>query len=287
MMHKWDELHTAYQVARLGTVSAAAEALGIHRATVIRHVDSLEAELGTKLFQRHSRGYTMTDVGEELLEAASIAESQFLQFKARAVGRNELQGEFIVTSLEFIPPLLMPILKTFQAQHPKLQIHYLTSESLFKLEYGQAHIAIRTGPKPDHPDYVVKPFINYEIGLFAHRGYVERYGTPEGVADFPNHHFICTNNQKARPAIQRWVLKHAPESSIVLRSNSQAVQHVAIQSQLGIGVMLKHEAEALPDIVQVFPSKPNWQVQNWLVTHADLHRSEKVQEFLKLLEDSQ
>ena len=60
-MDSWNEIKTAYQVARLGTVSAAAESLGVHRATVIRHIDALEAELGRKLFQRHIRGYTPTE----------------------------------------------------------------------------------------------------------------------------------------------------------------------------------------------------------------------------------
>jgi hypothetical protein len=45
-MDKWTEIKTAYQVARLGTVSAAADVLGVHRATVIHHIDTLEAELG-------------------------------------------------------------------------------------------------------------------------------------------------------------------------------------------------------------------------------------------------
>ena len=52
-MENWDELRTAYEVARHGTVSGAAAALGVHHATVIRHVDALEARLGVKLFQRH------------------------------------------------------------------------------------------------------------------------------------------------------------------------------------------------------------------------------------------
>ncbi len=55
-MDNWDELRTAYQVARLGTVSGAAEVLGVHHATVIRHIDALEGRMGVKLFQRHSRG---------------------------------------------------------------------------------------------------------------------------------------------------------------------------------------------------------------------------------------
>ena len=67
-MDKWTELRTALSVARLGTVSAAAEALNIHRATVNRHIDALEDELGTRVFIRHARGYTLTDAGEDVLK---------------------------------------------------------------------------------------------------------------------------------------------------------------------------------------------------------------------------
>ena len=65
-MNNWDEIKTAYQVARMGTVSGAAEVLGVHHATVIRHIDALEGQLGVKLFQRHARGYTATEVGDDL-----------------------------------------------------------------------------------------------------------------------------------------------------------------------------------------------------------------------------
>ena len=34
-MDSWDEVKTAYQAAQLGTVSGAAEVLGVHHATVI------------------------------------------------------------------------------------------------------------------------------------------------------------------------------------------------------------------------------------------------------------
>ena len=72
----WTEVRSAYMVAKLGTVSAAADALGVHRATILRHIDALEAELGSKLFQRHQRGYTPTDVGRELLEVGSCADDE-------------------------------------------------------------------------------------------------------------------------------------------------------------------------------------------------------------------
>ena len=49
-LENWDEIRTAFQVARLGTVSGAADVLGVHHATVIRHIDALEKRLGVRLF---------------------------------------------------------------------------------------------------------------------------------------------------------------------------------------------------------------------------------------------
>ena len=100
------------------------------------------------------------------MRVAQATDDQFNQFVGRSRGRSqELTGELIVTSLEILAPLLMPAISLFQTKHPKTTVRYLTSNKLFKLEYGEAHIAIRTGPKPDQPDNVVQPFIVHPLGL--------------------------------------------------------------------------------------------------------------------------
>ena len=106
-MDNWGEVRTAFQVALHGTVSGAAEALGVHHATVIRHIDALEAQLGAKLFQRHARGYTPTEAGEDLLRVAQATEDQFNQLQGRIKGRGEgVSGELVVTSLVGISILI-------------------------------------------------------------------------------------------------------------------------------------------------------------------------------------
>ena len=101
-MDNWDEIKTAYQVARLGTVSGAAEVLGVHHATVIRHIDALEGRLGVKLFQRHARGYTSTEAGDDLFRVAQATDDQFSQLVGRIKGRGtDVSGELVVTSLVF------------------------------------------------------------------------------------------------------------------------------------------------------------------------------------------
>ena len=99
-MDNWDEVRTAYQVARIGTVSGAAEVLGVHHATVIRHIDSIESRLGIKLFQRHARGYTPTEAGSDLLRVAQATDDQFNQLVGRLKGQGDaVAGELVVTAL--------------------------------------------------------------------------------------------------------------------------------------------------------------------------------------------
>ena len=114
-MNNWDELRTAYEVARHGTVSGAAAALGVHHATVIRHVDALEARLGVKLFQRHARGYTPTEAGEDLARVAGASDEQFAQLASRLTGQGaEVTGDLVVTTLASFAPTVVPILGEFQ-----------------------------------------------------------------------------------------------------------------------------------------------------------------------------
>src|SRR5210317_620204 len=109
MMDNWDEVRTAYQVARLGTVSGAADVLGVHHATVIRHIDALEKRLGVKLFQRHARGYTPTEAGADLLRVAQATDDQFNQLAGRIKGRgSDVSGELVVTSLVTLAPRMAP-----------------------------------------------------------------------------------------------------------------------------------------------------------------------------------
>ena len=283
-MNEWNEIKTAYEVARLGTVSAAADELGVHRATVLRHIDALEGRLGVKLFIRNAKGYLPTDSGKDLLRVAQVTDEQFSYFIQRAKGDNsELSGDFIITSIDPIAPLLMPAIKDFRAQHPKINIRYLTSEKLFKLEYGQAHIAIRTGPKPDVDDYVVQPFFNYKIGLYAHLDYIAAKGELLNEGDIDEHTFIAFDNLNTKITSQKWMESHVPPANIVFRSNSSTIRLNAMKSGLGIGHLFDHEAKQHTDLVEVFPSQKKWLVSNWVVTHGDQHRSEKIQAFLKLL----
>ncbi|NBO21089.1 MAG: LysR family transcriptional regulator [Rhodobacteraceae bacterium] len=286
-MWRWDEIRTAYQVARLGTVSGAAEVLGVHHATVIRHIDALERRLGTRLFQRHARGYTPTEAGNDLLSVARTTDEQFAQLSSRIKGIGEtVAGELVVTSLAGMSDLLVPVLARFQGEHPQVILRFLTDMRVFRLDYGEAHVAIRAGAAPEEPDNVVQPLARIRFGLYATQGYVDRYGIPASEGDFINHRFVMTDNHDSRAPFNRWLWERAPATSIAYRSTEPAALDAAVLSGIGMGFLSVYRAAQGPDLVEVMAPRPEWDAPLWIVTHVDLHRTRKVQAFLSTLKDA-
>jgi DNA-binding transcriptional LysR family regulator len=284
-MDNWDEVRTAFQVAKLGTVSGAAEALGVHHATVIRHIDALEGRLGAKLFQRHARGYTATEAGQDLLAVAGQTDDQFTQLVGRIKGRgDEVTGELIVTSLAALSPLLVPTVARFQEKHSDLRVRLISDARLFRLEYGEAHVAIRAGKLPDQPDNIVQQFFTQTLKLVASPGYVKRFGmlTGENVGE---HRFIGSTEETPRAPYFRWLNENVPTSSIFFRASSMVAVKEAVLAGIGIGFVAAWDQDRTEDLVEVLPPLEDWSAKVWLVTHMDLHRTAKVQTFVKHLKD--
>jgi DNA-binding transcriptional LysR family regulator len=285
-MDNWDEVRTAYQVAKMGTVSGAADVLGVHHATVIRHVDALEARLGVKLFQRHARGYTATEAGEDLCRVAQATDEQFSQLAGRVKGKgDEVSGELVVTSLIGLAPMMAPTLTAFQQTYPDVTLRYLTGERLFRLEYGEAHIAVRAGSVPDQPDNVVQAFVKQPIGLYASQSYIDRYGMPKDESEYNKHRFVGHDSESNGSPFFQWLIKNVPRENVVFRSTDNRAMELAIRAGAGIGFMNAHDAAAHKGMVQVAPARDDWNAQLWLVTHVDLHRAAKVQAFLRFVKE--
>ena len=278
----WDEVRTAWQVARAGTVSGAAEALGVHHATVIRHVDALEGRLGVKLFQRHARGYTPTEAGAALAQVGQVTDASFAQLAARLTGLGQgIAGDLVVTTLPEMTGLVIPALAGLRQAHPALRLVLRSETRVLRLEYGEAHVAIRAGMRPDEPDAVVQPFRRLAAAPYAHPDYLVRAGTPADEAGLAGHDFIGPEDPDNRAPFHQWLRTALPEARFVCRTDSALAQLGAIRAGLGIG--FAPVALAPDELVRLLAPRPEWEVPLWLVTHVDLHRTAKVQAALAAL----
>lgn len=286
-MDNWDEIRTAYQVARLGTVSGAADVLGVHHATVIRHIDALEKRLGTRLFQRHARGYTATEAGQDLLSVAQATDDQFIQLAGRIKGRGEsVSGELIVTSIAGIADLLTPVMISFQDKWPEVRVRLLTDMRIFRLDYGEAHVAIRAGVAQEDQDNVVQPLVRVRAGLYAARSYVNRFGHPKSEAEFEGHRFVSADIATNRAPFHRWLRTVIQPEQISYAATEPAALEQAVVAGAGIGFMLAFRAEGNPDLIEILPPREDWDSPLRLVTHVDLHRTRKVQAFVSHLKEA-
>lgn len=285
-MENWDEIRTAFQVARMGTVSGAAEVLGVHHATVIRHIDALEGQLGVKLFQRHARGYTATEAGQDLLRVAQATDDQFSQLAGRIRGRGaDVSGELVVTSLVSLSSQIAPLLAAFQRVNPRVMVRYLTGARLFRLEYGEAHVAIRAGVAPDQPDNVVQPLMDLDIGAYASAEYVAAHGIPKTESDYAQHRFVGPDDRDSRAPYYVWMRGTVPETSVSFRCSDDRTAAIAVASGAGIGFLNSATAARNPDLVEVHAPRAEWSAPLWLVTHVDLHRTTKVQALLRFIKE--
>src|SRR5690554_6482163 len=76
------------RAASAGSLSAAARHLGMSPAMARKHVDSLEARLGVKLFHRTTRKLTLTEAGSSYLDACQRILADIDEAEAEAASQR-------------------------------------------------------------------------------------------------------------------------------------------------------------------------------------------------------
>jgi DNA-binding transcriptional LysR family regulator len=215
-----------------------------------------------------------------MLDVAGRADEMFADLAGRSRGQaGRLSGTLVVTALAGVAPLVMPAVRDFHRAHPGIGIEFRAGAALARLEHGEAHVAVRAGPMPQEPDYVVTLFRRLRFGLYASRDYVARAGHPD-PARLDGHRFVGSVDAPSPLPYADWMQSMVPASALALRTTEPLVLHAAVCAGLGLGFLAEHDATARPDLVPVIPPADAWSVELWIVTHVDLHRTSKVQAFL-------
>jgi DNA-binding transcriptional LysR family regulator len=76
-----------------------------------------------------------------------------------------------------------------------------------------------------------------------------------------------------------------PEASIVFRASDMRAVKEAVIAGIGIGFVAGWDNSRTEDLVDMLPPLEEWTAKIWLVTHMDLHRTAKVQSFVRHLKE--
>ena len=175
----WDWYRAFLAVVEQGSLSAAARELGLTQPTVGRQVDALERAIGAKLFTRSPRGFLPTELARELAPyAAQLASTSASLLRTASARRDEVAGTVRISASEVIAvEVLPPILAALQERHAALAIELSASDVVEDLLHREADVAVRVA-EPTQEALIVQPLATIPAGMFAHRGYLERHGTP-------------------------------------------------------------------------------------------------------------
>ncbi len=261
-MHRenWDDLRYVLAVAETGSVSAAARALGVNHATVLRRVAAFEERHGVLVFERTPTGYSVPRDRLRLIEAAREAEAAHLAVDRLVAGaRAPLAGAVRVTSTDtFCLAVLPQALMRLRAEAPELRIDLLCSNAHADLARIEAEIAVR--PALELPEDLAGEAAA-ELGLAAYAPAAD----PDTAA------WLGLSGPLARSkSVAEWMkanvaptaLTGAADSFVVLREMAAAGQGKALlPCVLGDGD---------PRLTRLEGTLPEFAVPIWVASHADL-----------------
>jgi DNA-binding transcriptional LysR family regulator len=190
-MDKFQEMRVFAGVVDAGSFVGAADALGMSKAAVSRHVSDLEQRLGVRLMQRTTRKLSLTQEGEVFLARcrdilASIEESE-AELSTRAASASGLLKVSVPVS--FATKHLAPLWSDFLAAHPRLTLDVHLADRVVDLVDEGFDLAVRIARLPDS-SLVSRKLAATRLVLCAAPSYLRRRGTPMHPDDLAAHDVI-------------------------------------------------------------------------------------------------
>ncbi len=285
-MMNWDDARFFLAVARCGTLRKAANQLQVDQATVGRRLTALENSLGSKLFIRTPKSFSLSPLGESMLADMMKMENAVQAIARKAAGGDEsLCGNVrIATTDTLAEAFVIPALQDLRQRYPAITVTLLTALNITDIAYHSADLAIR-GARPDNDELIIKRLATIEMGLYASPHYLAQRGMPVKGEQLRGHDLLMFPRELVPRHWNNFCGETLYEPNAVLQCNSQLLLRSATRSGLGIGLLLSCLADHDPELVRLFPESKDW-VDIWLVLHPDLQRAARVRAVVQALETS-
>ena len=256
------------QVARLGSVSRAAEALFLSQPAVSLQLQALEREMGMPLLARSGRRLVPTREGQALYALARPLVEGFdgleAAFRAQVSGLDA--GELhVAAGTSTILYLLPPIVEAFRAAHPAVQLslHNVTgADGLGLLRNGEVDVAV--GSMLDVPsDLAYIPIYRFEPMLITPLGHALAARPTLGLQDLSPYGLILPPRRLTTYRLVDLVFqKNRVPYSVVLEVGGWEVIKQYVAMGLGISIVTSicltaadHDRLSARPLGEYFPSR--------------------------------
>jgi DNA-binding transcriptional LysR family regulator len=274
----WDDFRFFLAVTRAGTLSGAAEKLGVEQSTVSRRIERLEKALKTRLFVRKVTGYVPTRHAEKLVAPAEVIETTALTARAD-ISEQQLTPHVVRIGAPdgFGSIFLAPRLRILCDQIPNLHIELVATARAFSLTKREADIAFSLN-KPTQGRIVSRKLTDYDLGLYASRSYLDRAQPILVAKDLRSHHFIGYIEDLLFAPELNYLPFVAKDVTARLKSGNLVAQWQACLSGAGIAVLPVFMVRDNPELQRVLPNQVNLTRTFYMQVHEDSRHNRFVRE---------
>lgn len=273
----WDDLRFFLSLARTKSLSPAAARLGVNATTISRRIARLSAKLGSDLFEQGPTGHNLTSAGEQILALAEEMERAAMAVSSAVSGeRARFAGKVRISLSEGLATWVVgPALQTFAELHPDIQIEIAATNGFLNPSKREADIAIMLA-RPTRGLLLTRRIADYELGLFAAKGYLARHGHPKTPDDLRSYKLIGYVPDLIYAEELRYLSEIAEGLEPDYASSSINIQHRMTAGGLGICVLPLFIAAQDDSLVRIFPDISITR-SFWLVLHKDLKKVARVE----------
>jgi len=273
----WSDLQFFLAVAKNGNIRRAAKWLKVNHSTVSRRINAFEEQVGLRLFNRESSGYTLTSAGIDMLASVERIESEVLTLDREVLGKNvQLHGDLRVTMpIAFAIYLMAPILTTFSQAYTEIELDLTISNKNLSLTRREADVAMRITDQP--PEHLVgRKIITYRKSVYASQEYLKRFrNNPESMR------WIGWGDNHPTPW---WVKESAfKENQLQHTINNENLQLEMAKAGAGMTMLPCFMADTVPQLRRVPPGNLLPSHDIWLLTHRDLRHTARVKVFMQFI----
>lgn len=234
-------------VIEAGSLTAAAERLGIAKTMVSTHMQRLETEVGASLLVRTTRRVSVTEAGRAFYEASR----QILNIADEALqvveeGGGALRGTLrVATPVDYGAMVVAPALVALRQAHPELCIELVSNDRVVNLLAEGVDVAIRVGRLADSSHRAVKisSFVRWVV---ASPAFVAAWGQPAtpaalagmpfvGMAVLPKPLTMSLENSRGRKQTVRFASGFLADTAPACRAATLAGGGVAFLTNFSVG----------------------------------------------------
>lgn len=184
-------------INRLGSLSAAAQLLGISRSSVSKQLAALERKIGSRLFNRTTRKIVLTEVGRQVLQEAYKVELALQTIENISEDfQSVIAGDLNVTCASAQGRIhLVPLITKFLARYPKINVNLQLEDRFVDMVAENLDVSIRIGYLPDST-LIARKLGDLSAVLCASPEYLSNAPPLQTPSDLLHHRCLFYRNSK-------------------------------------------------------------------------------------------